>query len=126
DTQHPCQLAPPPKRRRWVPAGYTMKDKISSWSIRYDPKGNNGGGVITATIGDKTAVCNLAAGHRPDTATFNRFGLLNVMKSADDAGHVWLGDLTVEGERQDLSTDRGWEGGGNRRNDSTSHARPRL
>ena len=57
---------------------------------------------ITATIDGETAVCNLTPGHKADGATFNRFGLLTVMKSADGGGEVWLDDVTVNGETDDF------------------------
>ncbi len=70
--------------------GFAAKGTVHRWSLAYDPSGNNGRGVVTATIGDQTAICHLDAGHKADGATFNRFGLLNVMKHADGGGEVWL------------------------------------
>ena len=55
-----------------------------------------GNGVVTATIGDQKAECWLNEGHKADGAAFNRFGLLNVMKAADDGGEAWLGDLALK------------------------------
>jgi hypothetical protein len=113
-----------PRTGRNRPRGFPAKGKVYRWSLRYDPKGNNGGGVITATVGDETAVCHLREGHRADGATFTRFGLLNVMKHAGKGGEVWLGDLTINGVREDLSKDPGWEGAGNRRTYTTRDVRP--
>src|SRR5262249_18910765 len=96
------------------------------WSIRYDPKGNNGAGAVTVTLGGETAVCNLAPGHQADRATFNRFGLMPVMKSAAGAGEVWLDDVTVLGEKDDFARDPGWEGYRNRREYETADVRPRF
>jgi hypothetical protein len=96
------------------------------WSIRYDPKGNQGGGAVTVTLGGETAVCNLAAGHRADGATFNRFGLLPVLKSAGGGGEVWLDDVTINGARDDFARDPGWEGYRNRREYETADVRPRF
>src|SRR5262249_13356147 len=90
DAPQPLPLGRHPKRGRMVPAGFPIKGKVYAWSIRYDANGNNGHGVITATIGDHTAVCHLSEGHKLDGAAFNRFGLLNVMKSADGGSDVWL------------------------------------
>ena len=59
--------------------------KVHRWELRYDPAGNNGGGVITARIDDKTSVCHLDAGHKADGATFNRFGVLNVVRAPTTA-----------------------------------------
>src|SRR5262249_43507826 len=92
----------------------------------YDPKGNDGRGVVTATIDDVKAVCHLAAGHNADGATFNRFGLLNVMKSADGGGEIWLGDVTVNGTKEDLSKDPGWDQLQNRRGSRPADVRRRV
>jgi hypothetical protein len=84
------------------------------WSLKYDPAGNNGAGAVTVTLGGETAVCHLAAGHKADGAVFDRFGLLPVLKSADAGGEVWIADLTLDGRKEDLSRDPGWEGLNNR------------
>ena len=99
-----------------------------AWSITYDPAGNNGGGAVTVTLGGETAVCHLDAGHKADGATFNRFGLLPVLKSADGGGEVWLDDVTIkgEGEKDDFAKDPEWEGVGNRRKYETADVRPRF
>ncbi|HKB35341.1 MAG TPA: hypothetical protein VKD72_02740, partial [Gemmataceae bacterium] len=65
-------------------------------------------------------------GHRADGATFDRFGLLNVMKSADTGGEVWLGDVTVNGTAEDFSRDPGWDQLNNRRTSTSSLVRPRF
>ena len=96
------------------------------WSLRYDPAGNNGGGAVTVTLGGETAVCHLDAGHRADGATFDRFGLLPVLKSVDGGGEVWLDDVTVEGRADDFAAEPGWEGVGNRREYVTAEVRPRF
>src|SRR5262249_4018272 len=98
--------------------------KVYRWSLRYDPKANGGSGAITATIGDDTAVCNLTPAHRADGATFNRFGLMGVMKHAGKPGEVWLGDLAGNGKREDVAADPGWEGAGNRRTYQSRDVRP--
>jgi hypothetical protein len=105
---------------------FAGKGAVHRWSLRYDPNGNRGAGVITATIGDQKAICHLAKGHKADGATFNHFGLLTVMKSADTGGEVWLGDLVINGAREDLRADPGWGGRGNRRTYTTANVRPRF
>ncbi len=115
-----------PRTGRVRPQGFPAKGAVCEWSLRYDPKGNNGAGVLTATIGGHTAVCHLLPGHKGDGARFNRFGLLNVMKHADGGGEIWLGDVTVNGEKQDLRTDPGWEGYRNRQTHRTADVRPRF
>jgi hypothetical protein len=106
--------------------GFAGKGAVHRWSLRYDPKGNDGGGVVTATLGGETAVCHLAAGHKADGATFDRFGLLTVMKSAAAGGKVWLGNVEVNGAKEDFRADPGWEGRGNRRTYTTANVRPRF
>jgi hypothetical protein len=114
-----------PKTGRASPRGFKTGEALE-WSIRYDPKGNDGGGSVAVTLGGETAVCDLAPGHKADGAVFNRFGLLPVLKSADDGGEVWLDDVTVNGDKDDFSLDPGWEGVGNRRTYETADVRPRF
>lgn len=95
-----------------------------NWTLKYDPAGNKGGGVVTVTLGGETAVCHLDAGHKADGATFNRFGLLPVLKSADGGGEVWLDDVTINGSRDDFANDPNWEGVSNRREYQTADVRP--
>jgi hypothetical protein len=96
------------------------------WSIKYDPAGNKGTGSITVTLGGETAVCHLTAGHKADGAKFNRFGLLNVTKSADGGGDVWLDDITINGQLDTLDRHSGWEGLNNRTTYDTTEVRPRF
>lgn len=105
------------------PAG----DATHAWSIKYDPKGNGGGGTLTATVDDQTVTADLAAGHKADGATFNRFGLLNMMRHADDqAGSVWISDVRLNGRDEPLDRDPEWEGFQNRRTYTTADVRPRF
>src|SRR5207248_2931399 len=106
--------------------GFPARGAVHKWSLTYDPKGNKGGGIITATIGDQTAVCHLAEGHKADGATFNRFGLLTVMKHAHHGGEVWLGDVAVNWKKEDFGKDPGWEGLNNRRTYVSADVRPRF
>ena len=104
--------------------GYPSGKKVHRWELRYDPAANNGGGAVYATIDGDTAVCNLDPGHRPDGARFNRFGLLNVMKSADDATEIYLDDVTVNGQAESFDADPKWDGRGNRASFVTRNVRP--
>ena len=106
--------------------GFLVRGAPYKWSLAYDPQGNGGAGVITATVGAETAVCHLRAGHKGDGAVFNRFGMLNVMKSADRGGEFWLDDMTVNGKTDDFSKDPGWEGFQNRRTYVSNSVRPRF
>lgn len=96
------------------------------WSLRYDPKGNKGTGEVVVTLGGETAVCHLDPGHKADGATFNRFGLLPVFKSADGAGDIWLDDVKINGEADDFSKDPKWDALNNRREYTTAEVRPRF
>ncbi|HEU4753382.1 MAG TPA: hypothetical protein VFU47_09770, partial [Armatimonadota bacterium] len=96
------------------------------WTLRYDPSANNGGGSVTATIDNRTAVCHLDTGHKADGATFNHFGLMNLVKHADGGGEVWLDDLTINGDAEHFDRDPGWDASGNRRTYETRDIRPRF
>ncbi|MSQ96801.1 MAG: hypothetical protein EXR98_19915 [Gemmataceae bacterium] len=115
-----------PKTGRQRLKGFASKGVIHRWTLTYDPQANNGHGVVTATIDGVKAVCHLADGHKEDGAEFNRFGLLNVMKSADTGGEVWLDDITVNGQAEAFDQDPGWEGFQNRRKYETTIVRPRF
>lgn len=106
--------------------GFPTKGVIHYWSLTYEPSDDGVGGLITATIDDQTAVCRLLDGHRSDGATFNRFGLLNVMKSGDSGGEVWLDDISINGVQDDLSTDPDWDQFQNRRTYVSTQVRPRF
>jgi hypothetical protein len=97
-----------------------------TWSLVYDPNGNNGAGSIVAKIDDETAVCHLDPGHKDDGATFNRFGVLNIPKSFDQGGEVWFDDLTFDGETESFDSDPKWEAAGTRRTYRTLSVRPRF
>ena len=96
------------------------------WSLRYDPNGHAGSGSITVTLDDETAICHLDSGHKADGATFNRFGLLNVVKSPDDGGEVWLDDITINGETESFASDPHWDEFQNHRTNATQNVRPRF
>jgi hypothetical protein len=100
--------------------------KPVKWSIEYDPNGNDGKGVIRATVGEHTAICDLAPGHKADGATFNHFGIMNVMKSADKGGDVWFDDITIDGREEGFDRDPKWEGKNNRKTWKSVIVRPRF
>lgn len=106
--------------------GFSSGAAVHRWSLKYDPEGNNGGGSIIATMDDETAVCHLDRGHKADGATFNRGGLLTVMKQADTPGELWLDDLTINGEQESFERDPRWDAAGNRRTYTTEIVRPRF
>ena len=106
---------------RELPSGVAQR-----WSLEYDPMANNGSGSIAFTLAGEKAVINLTPAVRSDGATFNCFGLLNVVKSYDGAGELWLDDLTINGEAQDFSHDPAWKGLRNRLTYATTGVRPRF
>jgi hypothetical protein len=106
--------------------GFKSQGAVHTWSLEYDPNGNEGRGVIVATIDGQRAVCHLDEKHKADGATFNRCGLLNIPKNYDDGGELWLDDLTINGQTEDFSRDPGWEAVGNRRTYTTFALRPRF
>jgi hypothetical protein len=74
----------------------------------------------------QTAVCHLDPGHKADGATFNRFGIMTVVKQADTGGEVWLDDITVNGETESFDRDPRWIEFQNRRTYVSHHVRPRF
>jgi hypothetical protein len=115
-----------PRSGRNEPAGFRGDGAVHRWSLRYDPRANGGSGAVEATIDDQTAICHVQAGHRSDGAAFNRFGLLNVMKSGDSGGEVWLDGVTINGVREEFTRDPGWDQLANRRTYQTANVRPRF
>lgn len=106
--------------------GFPNGSPVHRWSLRYDPEGNGGTGTISVALDDETAICHLDPGHKADGATFDRFGLLNVMKQADTGGDLWLDDITINGERESFDRDPGWDALQNRRTYTTNVVRPRF
>jgi hypothetical protein len=96
------------------------------FSLNYDPNGAGGLGTVTATLGGYTTVMTLDAGHKADGAVFNRFGILNVMKSADDPGQIWLDNMTINGELHPFDSNPGWDQRNNRTNYTSTNVRPRF
>jgi hypothetical protein len=109
------------------------------WTLDYKPSAASGRGQFTITLtSDKhkteeygplpeasqreaTArfpnttkfVVDLPPGLRQEGATFDRFGLSNMMKAGGIAT-IYFDDLEYNGEAQDFTHDPGWVGSGNR------------
>ena len=96
------------------------------FSIDYDPNAGGGAGVILASIGSYNVTIPLDPGHKADGAMFNRFGMLNVIKSADDPGGIWLDNVTINGESYPFNTDPGWDQLNNRNTYVSTNVRPRF
>jgi hypothetical protein len=101
-------------------------DVVHTWSLEYDPAANDGAGAITAAIDGEQLRKDLEPGHKRDGATFNRFGILNVLKSVDAAGQIWMTDLVINGDTQSLDADPKWDGFRNRQSYETRNVRPRF
>lgn len=115
-----------PATGRWNLLGFPCDESLP-WTLKYDPSGNNGLGVVTASIGTHTAVCNLDTTHKQDGATFTHFGILNVMKSADNGSEVWFDDISINGGPVEMfSRDPKWEGRNNRTTYESRIVRPRF
>ena len=100
-------------------------EKSLDWSLTYDPLASNGMGVVTAKLGGETAECHLELNHRREGAKFNRFGLMNVMKSADGGTDVWIDDVAVNGASvESFDRDPKWEGKRNHETYPTRLVRP--
>lgn len=114
-----------PKTGRNQLRGFPLNESME-WSLHYDPKGNDGAGTITVKLGSETSICHLNPGHQADGAVFNRFGLLNVSKSADTGGALWIDDVTINGENEDFTRNPNWDERGNRTTFESANIRPRF
>lgn len=109
------------------------------WTLDYDPQAADGKGRFTFTIGSETHkaqdygvlpelsekeaqarfpnttafAVDLTPGFRKEGATFDRFGIQNMMKGGG-AATMFFDDLKFNGEIQDFAKDPAWIGAGNR------------
>ena len=121
-TPFPTEIDPKTKRIQLI--GFPCETRLS-WSLSYAPNANQGRGVIFATIGTATAKCELDESHKADGATFNRFGILNVIKSADSGSNVWLDDITInDAMAERFDTDPNWDQSHNHLTYTTRNVRP--
>jgi hypothetical protein len=94
-----------------------------TWTLSYDPDAAGGSGRVEFVIKSDSAKpdefegkpvsFDLPPGFKKTGATFDRFGLLNGTKPGGPMT-VYFADMTIDGERVDLSKDPGWTGEGNR------------
>ncbi len=124
NTPFPSTIDPTTGRKSLI--GFPSKGKPHQWSITYDPAGEGGKGAVTCTLDGQTATAILEEGHRKDGATFNRFGIMNIMKSADKGTEIFIDDLTVNGQPQSFDADPKWEGKNNRNTYQSKIVRPRF
>ncbi len=109
------------------------------WTLAYDPQGADGNGQFTFTMrsdthttqdygtlpensekeaqarfpNTKTFTVDLTPGFRKEGATFDRFGVLNMMKSGG-ATTMFFDDVMIDGRGEDFTREPGWSGVGNR------------
>jgi hypothetical protein len=85
---------------------------VHRWSLDYDPAANDGNGLVTFRVDNRTYRQPLPPGHRADGATFNRFGIWN-QQTAGDHLELYVDDLVVDGGEEPFDVDPRWEGAGN-------------
>jgi hypothetical protein len=101
--------------------------KVHRWKLIYDPNGAGGKGLLTFTLNNATARCEIVPEHRrAEGLIVTHFGLLPVLKSWDGAGEIWLDDVTINGVAFDFSEDPKWDGLNNRRIYVTADTRPKF
>lgn len=109
------------------------------WTLAYDPQAASGSGQFTFTMrsdthtsenygtlpensekeaqarfpNTTTFTIDLTPGFRKEGATFDRFGLLNMMKSGG-AATMFFDDVMIDGRSEDFTRDPGWAAVGNR------------
>lgn len=93
-----------------------------TWTLDYDPATNGGNGRFQFTVqGDgaepedfegRVFVVDLPAGFKQQGATFDRFGLMNLMNPGQ-AMTIYFDDLRYDGKTEDFANDPGWEESGN-------------
>jgi hypothetical protein len=103
--------------------------KPHAWALRYEPTrvreskdtgagargiDEGGGATVTLTFDGVESAVTIPPEHRQQGATFDRFGLFNAQIPGNEM-ELYLGDLTINGARENLAADPRWDGRGNRR-----------
>ena len=109
------------------------------WTLDYDPQAAGGNGAFTFTMrsdthtredygtlndaaqaeaqarfpNTTTFTVPLTAGYKKEGATFDRFGVCNMMKSGG-AATMWFDDVTFAGKSENFAQEPYWPAGGNR------------
>jgi hypothetical protein len=110
------------------------------WTLNYDPQANHGDGQFTLTQRSEnhpvppldaklspaaqeearrrfpytsTFTVDLPPGYRQEGATFDRFGMMNMMKGGG-AATLYFDELQFDGQSEDFSKEPAWIGAGNR------------
>lgn len=100
--------------------------KALQWKMAYDPAGASGKGLLTFTLGESRALCEIFPEHRKEGATVTHFGLLPVLKSWDSPGEAWIDDVVINGKAFDFSEDPHWDALNNRRTYLSANTRPKF
>ena len=92
------------------------------WTLAYDPQANEGKGQFSFSIKSNSAKPEefegkvfsvaLPEGFKQQGATFDRFGLMNMMK-AGGTMTIYFAELQHDGKTEDFSKDPNWLGSGN-------------
>ena len=124
---------------KFRPAPLKIDGTRYHWTLDYDPQGAGGNGRFTFTIGSDTHktqdygtlpeasekeararfpfttsfTVDVPADLRKEGATFDRFGVCNIMKAGGTAT-IYFDDLQFNEKTEDFSKDPGWVGVGNR------------
>lgn len=77
---------------------FRPEKKSVPFSFKYDPKGNNGAGTITVTLGDVTKVQKLTEQQRAQGGVFDRFGITN-LRAGGKFVQLYFDDLTYTARR---------------------------
>ncbi len=101
-------------------------DSRHTFFIEYRPDGPDGTGLMHAQFDDVVSDCVVPAKHLEDGATFNHFGFLNIVKSVDSSGDLWIRDLVINGEKISLDADPKWDEVNNRKRYRSEEVRPRF
>jgi hypothetical protein len=108
---------------RFRPAPLKKDGTHYHWTLRYDPQANDGNGRFECTItSDSAHPAEFEGQHvsvdvpeeiRKDGATFDHFGLMNLMKAGGPMS-IYFGDLRDDGQPLNLVQDPRWDEAGNR------------
>ena len=106
---------------------YTRFDSgetVYDWEIHYDPAANGGDGRIDFNWNGVIYPLDLLPGHKEVGIDLNRFGIMNLMVPSGGID-AYIGDIMLNGNPIDLSSDPDWDGFGNRASHDTCLVRPR-
>jgi hypothetical protein len=94
-----------------------------AWTLDYDPEANEGNGRFQFSIKSnsarpeefegKTFTVDLPPGFRKEGASFDRFGLMNLMKPGGTMT-IHFAELRHDGRTEDFDREPAWVGSGNR------------